>query len=95
MTYGRMGRREDALWAIHSLEDRARKQWVDPDFIAFGYAGIGDRDHAMEWLEKSFQMKTYGIRLFLNWDVPWLRGMGDDPRFIALKKRVLATTFKS
>lgn len=95
MTYGRMGKRDDALRVIQALEARERRQWVDPDFIAIAYAGIGDRDHAMEWLEKAFRMKTYGIRLFLNWDVPWLRNMRDDPRFIALRKRVLATTFSS
>ena len=39
-------------------------------------------------------MKTYGLRLFMNWDMPWIRNMDGDPRFVALRKRVLATTFK-
>ena len=95
MTYARMGRRDEAMRVIHAIEERERTQWVDPNLIAFAYAGVGDRDRAMEWLDKAFRMKTYGIRLFLNWDVPWLRSMHDDPRFIALKKRVLTTTFKS
>lgn len=94
-TYEKMGRHEDALRAIHAMEARAANQWVDPDLIAFAYAEIGDRDHAMEWLEKAYRMKTFGVRLFLNWDVPWLHNMRDDPRFIDLRKRVLATTFKS
>jgi hypothetical protein len=38
-------------------------------------------------------MKTYFIRLFMNSNVPWLRSMQDDPRFAALKKKVLATRF--
>ena len=95
MTYGRLGRRDDALRVLHAMEEREKKQWIDPDFIAIGYAGIGDRDHAMEWFEKAFRIKTFGVRMFLNWDMPFLRTMRDDPRFIALKKRVLATTFKS
>jgi hypothetical protein len=49
----------------------------------------------MEWLEKAFQKKAWGLRAFMNWDTPWLRSMRDDPRFIALRRRVLATTFKS
>ncbi len=95
MTYGRMGKRGEAMRVIRAMEERERRQWVDPDFIAIAYAGIGDRDHAMEWLEKAFQKKTWGLRAFINWDTPWLRSMRDDPRFIALKRRVLATTFKS
>ncbi len=95
ITYASMGRREDALREIHTLEAREKKQWVDPDIIAIAYAGIGDRDHAMEWLEKAFRMKTFGVRLFLNWEMPWLKNMRDDPRFIDLKKRVMATTFTS
>ena len=94
-TYARMGRRSDALAVIHALEERERKQWVDPDIIAFAYAGIGDRDHAMEWLEKAFQRKTFGVRLFLSWDCPWLRNMESDPRYQELKKRVLATKLQS
>lgn len=95
ITYARMGRKEDAMRAIHALEERARKQWVDPDLIAIAYAGVGDRDQAMKWLEKAFRIKAFGLRLFLNGDCPWLRSMHDDPRFIALRQRVLATTFKS
>lgn len=94
-TYARMGRKSDALALIHALEERERKQWVDPDFIAFAYAGIGDRDHAMEWLEKAFQRKTFGVRLFLSWDCPWLRNMESDPRYQDLKRRVLATKLQS
>jgi len=31
----------------------------------------------------------------MNWDVQWFRGLYDDSRYIDLKRRVLATTFKS
>ncbi len=95
MTYGRMGKRDEALKVIHEFEARERRQWVDPNFIAIAYAGIGDADHTMEWLETSFRKRTFSLRAFMNWDMPWLRGVRDDPRFIDLKRRVLATTFKS
>ena len=94
MTYSRMGRRDEAMREIRAMEERARKQWVDPDFLAISYAGIGDRDNAMAWLERAFEMKAFGLRLFMNCNMPWLRGLQIDPRYIALKKRVLATTFK-
>jgi hypothetical protein len=44
----------------------------------------------MEWLEKAFSLKTFGVRLFLSWDCPWLRNMESDPRYQELKSRVLA-----
>jgi TolB-like protein/tetratricopeptide (TPR) repeat protein len=94
-TYARMGRKSDALAVVHALEERERRQWVDPDFIAFAYAGIGDRDHAMEWLEKAFREKTFGVRLFLGWDSPCLHNMESDPRYQDLKRRVLSTTLQS
>jgi serine/threonine protein kinase/tetratricopeptide (TPR) repeat protein len=92
-TYDKLGRRTDALREIHALEARFKTEWIDPNFIALAYAGIGDRDNAMRWLEKGFEMKTYFTRLCMNWSMPWLRNMQDDPRFIALKKKVLATKF--
>ena len=84
MTYGRMGKRDKALEVIHALEARERRQWVDPNFIAIAYAGIGDVDHAMQWLETSFRKKTFSLRAFVGWDMPWLRGVRADPRFVDL-----------
>jgi len=92
-TYGKLGRQGDALREIHAMEARFTREWIDPTFIALAYAGIGDRDNAMKWLEKAFEMKSYFIRLSMNWDFPWLRNMRDDPRYVALKKQVLATKF--
>jgi TolB-like protein/tetratricopeptide (TPR) repeat protein len=92
-TYAKLGRPADALREIHGLEARSRKEWVDPSYIAMAYAGIGDKDHAMQWLQTAFDMKTYFIRLIMNSTVPWLRSIQDDPRFVALKQKVLATKF--
>lgn len=95
MTMCLMGNRDAALRIIREVEARERRQWVDPDFIAIAYAGLGDADHTMQWLETSFQKKTFMLRAFMSWDNPFLRSVRDDPRFIDLKRRVLATTFKS
>ncbi len=95
MTYGRMGNRAKALDQIRLLEARERRQWVDPDFIAWAYAEMGDGDHAMQWLETAFRKKTFTLRALLGWDAPWLGTIKNDPRFLDLKRRVLRTTFKS
>ena len=95
MTYGRMGKRDDVLRIIHTFEERSKTEWVDPIFFAMAYAGMGDRDHAMEWIEKAVSIKSFTIRALMEWDSPWLRAVRDDPRYIALRQKVLATTFKS
>ena len=95
ITYGRMGRRDDALTEIRALEERERHQWVDPTFIAVAYAGVGDRDHAIQWLDKAFREKAFTLRFLLTYDSPFLAPLRRDPRFTALRQRVLATTFKN
>ncbi len=93
MTYARMGRRGAALDLIHALEQRAKTQWVDPCTIAIAYAAIGDRDRAMAWLDRAFQDKGWTLRGFMNFNSTYFRPLADDPRFIALRQKVLATTF--
>ena len=59
IAYGRMGKRDEALRIIHTFEERSKKQWVEPTFFAMAYVGIGDRDHAMEWIERAVQVKSF------------------------------------
>jgi TolB-like protein/tetratricopeptide (TPR) repeat protein len=95
ITYGRMGKRDEALGVIRALEDRERKQWVDPVFIACAYDSLPDRDAAMRWLEKGFQEKAFSLRFLLSWsDTPLLRNLRTDPRFPPFRQRVLTTIFK-
>jgi serine/threonine-protein kinase len=94
ITYGRMGKRKEALDIIHALEAGRKQVWVDPEFIAVAYAAIGDNDHAMQWFETGFREKSWVLRFLMDADPGWLRGVRDDPRFAALRQKVLATTFK-
>jgi TolB-like protein/tRNA A-37 threonylcarbamoyl transferase component Bud32 len=94
ITYGRLGKRDDALAIIRQLEAARRTSWVDPDFIAADYIAIGDHDHAMQWLETAFQEKSWTLRFFIETKVGWFDGIAADPRFIALKQKVRATTFQ-
>jgi len=93
-TYLRMGKRDEARGVIRTLEEREKKQWVDPLFIAMAYDALADRDGAMRWLEKAFQEKAFSLRIFLGYDTPLLKNVRTDPRFAPLRQRVLATTFK-
>ena len=65
-----------------------------PLTIAAVYASLGDEDHAMQWLEQAFREKDWQLRSMLNFDSPYLRSLKGNPRFEALRNKVLATRFE-
>jgi tetratricopeptide (TPR) repeat protein len=93
MTYGRMRKRDDALRVLRALEARRKTQWVDGVFLAMGYAAMGDKPHALDWLEQAARDKSWSARGLISWDFPWFLALRDEPRYIALRKQLLATTF--
>jgi TolB-like protein/tRNA A-37 threonylcarbamoyl transferase component Bud32/lipoprotein NlpI len=94
MTYARMGKRDEAMRVIRALEAYARDHWVSPCQLAAAYASLGDRARAMAYLDDAFQKKDWVLRFLMNYDSAYLRPLDDDPRFVALRKKVLATTWK-
>ena len=63
-----VGRRDDAVRTLRRMETLRRTRWVDPNFIAIGYAAIGDKDHALAWLETGAKERAYVTRLLAGWD---------------------------
>ena len=59
---------------------------VDPNAIAQAFAGMGDKDRALAWLEKAYAQRSNGLTsLKVNPAYDPLRG---DPRFRDLLRRV-------
>jgi TolB-like protein/DNA-binding winged helix-turn-helix (wHTH) protein/Tfp pilus assembly protein PilF len=84
--YGRSGQQEQARRALRRLEDLNRRQHVDPEHMAWAYAGLGDKDRCMGWLEKAWAQHSNimtGLKVEPGYD--FLR---DDPRFQDLLRRV-------
>ncbi len=94
LTYAKMGKRTEALQVIHAMEAREKNEWVEPIWFAMMYAAIGDHDSALQWLQKAFDEKTFAVRSFTSWNHPWLRPLWNDPRYQALRAKVMATTFR-
>ncbi|HEV2426477.1 MAG TPA: protein kinase [Terriglobia bacterium] len=67
-------------------EDLSKKQYVPPSLFAMHYAHLGDKDHVMEWLEKSF--RAHDDLLPSSVGDPALGSMRSDPRFVNLVKRM-------
>ena len=93
MTYARGGRRDEALKVIRALESYAEDHWVSPCTLAAAYGSLGDFDRAMAYLEDAFQNKDWVLRFLMNYDAAYLRSLKDDARFVALRRKVLATTW--
>jgi Tfp pilus assembly protein PilF len=84
--YGRSGKRHNAENMVHSMIERKRTRYAASVHIAFIYQGLGDYDHAFEWLELALKDREPGMtHLFAypEWDL-----LRPDPRFTSLMKRM-------
>jgi len=81
----KLGRVDEAQAALKILEAVSRERFVPPYANALVYAGLGQQDKAMEWLERALEARDVHL-LFLPADAKWdlLR---DDVRFSALLRR--------
>ncbi|MEO6779156.1 MAG: protein kinase [Gemmatimonadaceae bacterium] len=78
-------KRAEAGQVLRGLLDQARKEYVSPYDIALVYTGLGNRDQALYWLGKSFEVRDQEI-LHLPMD-PLLDSLHGDPRFQAIVLR--------
>jgi TolB-like protein/DNA-binding winged helix-turn-helix (wHTH) protein len=85
-TYARMGGKEKAEDIVRQLKELSRRKYISPQHIARVYVGLGDRDQAFEWLEKSYQERDYNLP-YLRVD-PTFEGLRSDPRFADLLRRM-------
>ena len=67
-------------------ERLAKRRYVDPGYIAFDYAEIGDKEQAFAWLEKAYAEKA-GTLQYLKIAHP-LDALRSDPRFVSLLQRM-------
>jgi len=63
-----------------------KKEHVSPFFIALVYAGLNDKDKALEWLQKAYEEKSGSVR-YLKME-PRLQNLRNEPRYIELMKKI-------
>lgn len=85
--YARAGKRDKALKLVDELKRIQAERGSIPTFsFVWAYAGLGDKDQAFFWLERSYQERR-GRIAWLNVD-PLLDPLRSDPRFHDLLRRV-------
>ena len=81
----RLGREDEARHELRTLLATSAVQYVPPANIALVYAGLGERDSAMEWLDRAVAARDVHL-VFLTRDPRWDSYRGD-PRFRAVLDR--------
>ena len=72
--------------ALRYFQDKSRTRYVAPLFIAGAYLDLGDKDHALEWLDKAYRERSsvlFSIKVDPSWDP-----LRSDPRFQDLLRRM-------
>lgn len=84
--YAVSGRRAEAQKLLDTLKERSRETYVPTYAYAYIYAGLGEGDQALAWLESSYQARsTCMFYLKVN---PLLESLRSDPRFQDLLRRM-------
>jgi TolB-like protein/Tfp pilus assembly protein PilF len=84
--YGVAGNRAAAMRSLAELNAMAAHGYVPALFFSAIYTGLGDRDHAMDWLQKALDERTEYL-IFINVE-PLADPLRSDPRFQALLHKV-------
>jgi TolB-like protein/DNA-binding winged helix-turn-helix (wHTH) protein/Tfp pilus assembly protein PilF len=83
---GRAGQMTEARQAIHKLQEIDKTAPVDPTAMAHAFAGMGDREQSLAWLEKAYSQRSNALTsLKVDPAYDLLRG---DARFRDLLLRV-------
>jgi TolB-like protein/DNA-binding winged helix-turn-helix (wHTH) protein/Tfp pilus assembly protein PilF len=84
--YAVSGRTADARNLLDQLMEQSKKQYVSPFYVAIVFAGLGENDKALDWLEKAYRDRSNRV-VFLKVD-PELDSLRSNPRFHELQHKL-------
>jgi Tfp pilus assembly protein PilF len=84
--YGVAKRAGEARVLLNQLMELSKKQYVAPFYIALVYAGLGENDNAIRWLEKAYEDHSNGL-VFIKVD-PELDTLRSNPRFKEIQSKM-------
>jgi TolB-like protein/Tfp pilus assembly protein PilF len=93
--YARAGQRDEANKILAQLNQEAKERYVDAYGVGLVFLGMGDKNRAMEELERAYRENDGGDIYNIRID-PMLDDLRGDPRFEALSEKIIpAREFKS
>lgn len=84
--YARAGQREEALKLLRELEAQARRERVSPIYFARIYAGLGEKEKALDWLQKTFD--EHSDHILIVGQEPVYDPLRAEPRFQAILRGI-------
>ena len=84
--YAVSGKRAEARKVLEELNEVSKQFYVSPYNVALIYAGLGEKDQALAWLERAFAERSTWMP-YLKVD-PWLDSLRSEPRFQDLLRRM-------
>jgi TolB-like protein/Tfp pilus assembly protein PilF len=86
LAYAVSGKKAETMKLAEAFKSAARKRYIPPTYFGMLFAGLGDKDKAMMWLEKAYEDRADGLT-WLNVE-PMLDEVRSDPRFQNLIRRI-------
>ncbi|HST21066.1 MAG TPA: tetratricopeptide repeat protein, partial [Blastocatellia bacterium] len=84
--YATAGKRGEAEQVLAELKELSKRQYIQPSYIALLYSSLGDKDQALQWLEKAYT--DHDDRLIFVLTDPLIESMHSDTRFQDLARRI-------
>jgi tetratricopeptide (TPR) repeat protein len=85
--YAASGSRAEAQKVIAALRVSSNRRYVSPYDVAGIYAGLGDKEQALVWLEKAYEDRSGWLALWVKVD-PKFDALRTEPRFRNLLHRI-------
>jgi tetratricopeptide (TPR) repeat protein len=85
--YAVSGKKERANEVLRELLESSKKGYMSPFVISIIYAGLGDEEGVLAWLEKARE-EHHSIPTNLFFIIPLLDNLPPDPRHVALLKQM-------
>lgn len=87
-SYGYSGRTAEAREALDRLEEFSKVRYVSPFYKALIHDGLGEKEEALNNLEKAFEEREPFLALLKVWPGPFFEGVRTDPRFVGLLGKI-------
>jgi serine/threonine protein kinase/cytochrome c-type biogenesis protein CcmH/NrfG len=84
--YGISGNRAKAEQVLKDLTTRSKEKYVSPVYFARVYLGLGQKDQALEWLERGYAVRDSRVELIAV--EPTYDSLHSDSRFMDLLRRL-------
>ncbi len=89
LAYGLLGNKEEALRILNYLLEKKKKQYVPSFMISVVYVGLGEKEKALDWLERGYNTEGANSIFLVNMKMgSHFDPLRDEPRFIDLLNRL-------